>query len=579
MNNEKKQIILNWLKQQEETDSLTQEQRDIFALIRESLHTKKYGLVFEEKEEDIVNEANNSILTLKQKDLIIANNNAKKLNYLLEGDNYQALKLLQKTHRNRIDVIYIDPPYNTGNKDFIYNDAYVDSEDAFRHSKWLSFMKKRLELAKELLSEKGVIFISIDDNEQSQLKLLCDEIFGENNFISNLAVEINPKGRKNSDFISKTHEYCLIYAKRKSDIYFLANIPKASEDMSQDENGDYIHNSGKRILVGENKFNKFVTDFNSKKHYSVYYNKNKNDIVIKKENNIDDLDETLKNMGYKRYISYLNDKFVENTYTADKFIELFNTSCLFIRENKIYEKNKNDSIRIKSLLVNKKYEAIINNKKTIYEIDLKTTSAKQLLTKIIGSEIFSYPKNVFFIKLLISLYPFSDAIILDFFAGSGTTGHAVAKLNAEDGGDRAYILCTNNENNICEDVTFKRLSNIQEELPHNLIYQKVNSINKSDFIYSYYGKEYLDQLDASSLQLAQLQLGKLIDNKEILYFETQEEFNNYSIDDLLNAKFIFINENKIDLNECEVYDQIQNKVISIPNAYYEKELKEVGYLW
>ncbi|MHA3825923.1 site-specific DNA-methyltransferase [Mycoplasma sp. BRA285] len=578
MNNDKKQIILDWLKEQEDTETLTQKQRDVYALIRESLHSKKYGLVFEEKEEEIINETNDSILTLEKKDSIIVDAN-KKLNYLIEGDNYQSLKLLLKTHRNKIDVIYIDPPYNTGNKDFTYNDLCVDSEDGFRHSKWLSFMKRRLELAKELLSEKGVIFISIDDNEQSQLKLLCDEIFGENNFISNLAVEINPKGRKNSDFISKTHEYCLIYAKRKSDIYFLANIPKASEDMSQDENGDYIHNSGKRILVGENKFNKFVTDFNSKKHYSVYYNKNKNDIVIKKENNIDDLDETLQNMGYTRYISYLDDKFVENTYTADKFIELFNTSCLFIRENKIYEKNKNDSIRIKSLLVNKKYEAIINNKKTIYEIDLKTTSAKQLLTKIIGGEIFSYPKNVFFIKLLISLYPFSDAIILDFFAGSGTTGHAVAKLNAEDGGDRTYILCTNNENNICEDVTFKRLSNIQEELPHNLIYQKVNSINKSDFIYSYYGKEYLDQLDVSSLQLAQLQLGKLIDNKELLYFENQEEFNNYSVDDLLNAKFIFINENKIDLNECEVYDQIQNKVISIPNAYYEKELKEVGYLW
>src|SRR5699024_3915778 len=105
---------------------------------------------------------------------------------LIEGDNLHALKTMQYTHKNKIDVIYIDPPYNTGNTDFVYNDKYVDNEDSWRHSKWLSFMNKRLRLARELMTDEGVIFISIDDNEQAQLKLLCDQVFGEANFVSNI---------------------------------------------------------------------------------------------------------------------------------------------------------------------------------------------------------------------------------------------------------------------------------------------------------------------------------------------------------------------------------------------------------
>ena len=128
---------------------------------------------------------------------------------LIEGDNLEALTTLAYTHAGRIDVIYIDPPYNTGNKDFVYNDSFVDREDTYRHSKWLSFMSRRLRIAKQLLSDKGVIFISIDDNEQAQLKLLCDEMFGENNFIATL---IWAAGRKNdSKYISVSHEYILCY--------------------------------------------------------------------------------------------------------------------------------------------------------------------------------------------------------------------------------------------------------------------------------------------------------------------------------------------------------------------------------
>ncbi|MHA3795846.1 site-specific DNA-methyltransferase [Mycoplasma sp. VS31B] len=540
MNNDKKQIILDWLKEQEDTETLTQKQRDVYALIRESLHSKKYGLVFEEKEEDIVNKTNDSILTLEKKDSIIVDTN-KKLNYLIEGDNYQSLKLLLKTHRNRIDVIYIDPPYNTGNKDFVYNDQYVDSEDAFRHSKWLSFMKRRLEIAKELLSEKGVIFISIDDNEQAQLKLLCDEVFGENNFVADFIRKTKSSTNDINTGANIQHENCLCYAKNKIKI----NLLGGSKDLSRYSNPDNDPNgpwtsSDPSAKSGTEKNNYFavVNPYTGKEDFppvGMYWRFSKNTI-----------DQHIK----------------EGTIT-------------FKKDHKPNERG----------FIYKRY--LNNLKSTKKTIDSLVFASNEFMNQVATKEAkslsfvedFKYPKPVDFISKLMLHSTDDVSIILDFFAGSGTTGHAVAKLNAEDGGDRTYILCTNNENNICEDVTFKRLSNIQEELPHNLIYQKVNSINKSDFIYSYYGKEYLDQLDVSSLQLAQLQLGKLIDNKELLYFENQEEFNNYSVDDLLNAKFIFINENKIDLNECEVYDQIKNKVISIPNAYYEKELKEVGYIW
>lgn len=143
--------------------------------LEKDVNGKKYGLVFEEHRETIdeVLDTHTPVLT---EDPALLIDRGGEMNFLLEGDNLAALRLLEKTHWGRIDLVYIDPPYNTGNKDFVYDDCFVDAQDTFRHSKWLSFMSKRLELAKHLLSEKGVIFISIDDREQAGLKLLCDRI-------------------------------------------------------------------------------------------------------------------------------------------------------------------------------------------------------------------------------------------------------------------------------------------------------------------------------------------------------------------------------------------------------------------
>lgn len=174
----------NELKQKiEEIEGLTNEEKsELIKLLRSQ---KKYGLVWEDKPEDAEQRmVNEQPVLVEVPERAILSDDAEAPNHILiESDNLEALTALSYTHAGKIDVIYIDPPYNTGNKDFIYNDSFVDKEDGYRHSKWLSFMNKRLKIAKNLLSEKGVIFISCDDNEQAPLKMLCDEIFGEANFL------------------------------------------------------------------------------------------------------------------------------------------------------------------------------------------------------------------------------------------------------------------------------------------------------------------------------------------------------------------------------------------------------------
>lgn len=385
-------------------------------------------------------------------------------NLYIEGDNLEVLKLLQETYLGKIKMIYIDPPYNTGN-DFVYNDdfsqnagEYLEGSGQFDeqgnrlfqntesngrfHTDWLNMIYPRLRLAKDLLSDDGVIFISIDDNELSNCMKECEEIFGNANFIGLFSVEVNPKGRKNSKFISVSNDYCLVYAKNIDASYFVENIPKNIQDLAMDDDGNYVHNSGKRVLVGENKFNRIVTNFSSDKHYSVYYNREKEDIQIRKETLLDEIDGILLSNNYERYYSFYEGKFVENTYTMDKLKELFMLKRLDFKNGKIYEKNLSTTIRIKSLLVNKAYQAVVNGQVVDFAMDFKTTSAGTELKELFNSKdvLFSAPKNWHFIKLMVSLLNETDFTILDFFSGSATTAHAVMQLNAEDGGNRKFIM-------------------------------------------------------------------------------------------------------------------------------------------
>lgn len=390
-------------------------------------------------------------------------------NIYIEGDNLEVLRILKQSYKGRVKMIYIDPPYNTGN-DFIYPDDYTMPVEEYKrltgqtdekgnalttnqksngafHTNWLNMMLPRLMLARELLTEDGVIFISIDDNEQANLKLLCDDVFGEENFIGELSVENNPKGRKNSDFISVSSEYCIIYARNKDNCYFVENIPKKSSDMSLDENGRYVHNSGKRVLVGENKFNDYVTNPASDKNYSVYFSKKDGKIqLVKEEYGVEN--SSLIDKGYKKYFTHNKGKLVENTYTEQKFKQLFEDKALEITEDKIYEKNFSDTIRIKSQLVNKEYEAIVNGEKRIFSLELTTTGANTYLKDLFETEEtpFSAAKNVGFIRTLLSLRKDENAIVMDFFSGSSTSADAIMRLNSNDSLHRKFIMIQLPEN-------------------------------------------------------------------------------------------------------------------------------------
>ena len=383
-------------------------------------------------------------------------------NLMIEGDNLEVLKLLQKSYTGKVKLIYIDPPYNTG-KDFVYPDNFKDNiknyleltgqtgeggnklssnpETSGRfHTDWLNMMYPRLKLARNLLREDGVIFISIDDNEVSNSRKLCDEIFGDENFVGLLSVENNPKGRKNSKFVSVSSDYCLMFAKNVNESSFTENIPKRIDDLIEDENGDFVHNSGKRVLVGENNFNEVVTKFNSDKNYSVYYNGDS--VILKQENSVNDVDSQLAFDGYKRYFSSRENLLVENTYSKQKFLDLFEKRAIEFKENKLFEKNFNTSIRIKSIVTNREYEAIINGIKKTYVLDVKTTSAGSFFKELFNTEeiIFNAPKNVSFLKLLVTLFDDTEFITIDFFSGSATTAHAIYDLNSQDGGKRKFIL-------------------------------------------------------------------------------------------------------------------------------------------
>lgn len=384
-------------------------------------------------------------------------------NLYIEGDNFEVLKILQESYLGKVKMVYIDPPYNTGN-DFIYKDDFAKSEEAYEeelgatdeegeklfrntdsngrfHSDWLSMMYERLVVARDLLKDDGVVFISIDDNEMHNLRKICDEVFGEENFVGTLSVENNPKGRKNSEFISVSSEYLIIFAKDRQKSHFIENVPKKASDMTEDESGNFVHNSGKRVLVGENSFNKPVANPNSDKNYSVYYRQaDKSLLLIKEEFTL--VNQKLLSEGYVKYYSHNAGHLVENTYTENKFRELFEKGALEFSQDKIYEKNFNDTIRIKSQLVNREYEAIVRGRKQSYSMELTTTGAGTYLKNLfqMNESPFPAPKNVGYLKLLISLFESESFTVLDFFSGSSTTADAVMQLNAEDSGNRKFIM-------------------------------------------------------------------------------------------------------------------------------------------
>ena len=388
-----------------ELEGLTNDEKS--ELIKQLRSQKKYGLVWEDKPEDAEQRmVNEQPVLVEVPERAILSDDAEAPNHILiEGDNLEALTALSYTHAGKIDVIYIDPPYNTGNKDFSYNDTFIDRENGYRHSMWLSFMDKRLEISKNLLSSRGTIFISIDDNELSQLKLLCDEIFGERNFIA-CPVRRRRKSQANlSKNISTIHEYVLIYRKN---IEHELNKVEANLDLDSFKNPDNDPRGPYTTMPCTNR---------GGTKYSV---------VTPTGNVIED-----------------EWRFKKQTYDQ-----------LFEDNRIVFPRGGKGKPRYKLFLSEKQRGGVIPN--SWWDELESNQEGAALLKQILGEDAFSNPKPVGLITFIEKLSTLKDSTILDFFAGSGTTLHATMQLNAEDGGHRRCILATNNENGICENVTYER---------------------------------------------------------------------------------------------------------------------------
>lgn len=399
---------------------------------------KKYGLVWEDKPENVVEQCKTELPVLKEvKNKAIAKDKNGPVNILIEGDNFHALSVLNYTHENKIDLIYIDPPYNTGSEGFVYNDKIVNREDSYRHSMWLSFIGKRLRHAKKLLKKTGFIFISIDDNEQAPLKVLCDEIFGEKNFVSCITVYSNPRGRQSTAYVALTHEYLLVYA--KSDKAQLAGEKLSSEKIKEYRNkdkGGVYREIGLRLRGGRATAKESPT-----LHFPIYVNPKNQKIS---------LDKT------REYIEIIP-KFEDGTlgtwrWSKKKIIE--DMDFLLARPVRIKGGERWDIFE-KDYLTDDK---TLKVKSVWFDREINYDNAAEEIKDLFHKKAFNYAKPTALIKKIINIATNSDSIILDFFAGSGTTGHAVIELNKEDGGNRRFILCTNNENNIATEVCYPRVA-------------------------------------------------------------------------------------------------------------------------
>jgi len=397
----------------------------------------------------------------------IKTDSKKPTHILIEGDNYHALSVLNYTHAKSIDVIYIDPPYNTGAKNWKYNNAFVDKEDAYRHSKFINFLNNRFTLAKNLLSPKGIIICAIDDYEIHNVRHLMDSIFGEDNRLSTIVVVHNPRGRNDDKYFATMHEYMLVYAKNKNNIkikHFELNEEEIEQYNKQDEISAY--NETSFIRTGNNSKREERPNL----FYPIYYNPATNELSL---SNSRDFVKLLPING--------NDEEKTWRWSKKTFLEKKATELL-VRKVKgkfrIFKKRRISNIegtKPKTIWHDPRYDA--------------SSNGIMLLRNIVGRENeFPYPKSLNTVYDILKLTTDHDSIVLDYFAGSGTTGQAVINLNEKDNGTRRFILCTNNENNICQNTTYPRLKNVIngyknlkgkkiEGIKTNLKYYKTNFVN------------------------------------------------------------------------------------------------------
>lgn len=542
LSQEKRQRMLAFL------ETIREEHKDddevLIALgeIESELNAKKYGLVWERHEEAVDVQMRDNIPVFTEcadKEITTTTGG---VNFLLEGDNLHSLRLLEKTHAGRIDLIYIDPPYNTNNKEFIYDDSFVDKTDAFRHSKWLSFMHERLLLVKQLLSKNGSIFISIDSNEQAQLKLLCDEIFGEENFIDMISWFKKASPSNDAQYFSNDIEYILVYARDKS-VWRPHRLPLNEKQMKYYTNPDNDSRGPWNSAT-------YTCNKSKEQRPSLYYpitNPYTGEEVWPKETAV-------------------------WAYSKEQCEEHIKNNMLFWGVD-----GKAKYPRFKKFLSN--HQGVVN--RTLWHYDdvnhTQGASAELKSLDIIG---FATPKPTRLIDRIIRIASEDNSIILDFFAGSGTTAHAVLKYNHDhESSNRKFILCTNNENNICEEVTYERIKRViegygdVEGIPANLKYYRTDFVSK-------YSDSLTDELLDHIKEMIQLEHGINLDGNQYLLVLTDEEADalEQHWDEYKDVKALYVSRNVLFTTEQNMlFGDVDIHII--PDDYFKFELQEVGEAW
>ncbi len=537
------------------------------AEIEKDIKNKKYGLVFEEHREavDELLETHTPVLT-EEKELFI--DNGGKMNFLIEGDNLAALKLLEKTHKGKIDIIYIDPPYNTGKEDFIYNDRYVGCDDMFRHSKWISFMEKRLRLAQALLSNDGAIFISIDDNEYAPLKLICDEIFGAENLLSvhHIQVRFTNKSLNERKAFQECVEYVLIYAKNAA--HFPANRPQVEYSLEAFKYKINELASPIKLKVGDRDVEVF----------------RKGEWEIEQVSaNIDNLKETWVTGSIYSGTGHgaIYQKIVEPRLAIDGY------QCLY----KVYGLGE-DGLGYRYFSGPQKPSATKGKMFTGVPIARRKEIENGQAIKLgVIPNIYDFSpdfgnirheggvgfnsgkKPTKLLKQLINYHKRKDITVLDFFAGSASTGHAVLDLNYEDSGNRNFILCTNSEKNICREIAYSRLKNVISH--HNvasLKYFKIDYIPISEKLYY----EYADELLHHIRELVELENGiNFTGNDEIAILLTEEELDAFaaSMSENTACKTIYLGHDVLTSETQEKLFKKYNITVNVIPDYYYRDLE------
>jgi adenine-specific DNA-methyltransferase len=404
--------------------------------LKKAVKNKKFGLVWMDVPEKFEEESENAMPVLKEvPEKAVVSDDGKPTHILIEGDNYHALTCLNYTHKGKIDVIYIDPPYNTGAKDWKYNNNFVDESDPWRHSKWINFMANRLRIAKYLLKRNGVVICAIDENEQAALGLLLEDLFPKYKKVC-VTIIHNPRGVQGKNF-SYCHEYAYFIYPDDGQLYIGTRTrDTASLRNLRDNGGGSLRTDGKTCfypihvkdgkavrgsVVPPDDYHPKAQTIRKNGYYEVWPI-DKNGIERKWRYSVNTLDDI---------ISLLHVKGDRNEY-------------------EIHILKEED--RYKTVWTHKKYDA--------------NEHGSELLNKIINAK-FPFPKSLYNIKECLDAVAKSNknAIVVDFFAGSGTTAHAVMEMNKEDEGNRQCILCTNNENNICEEVTYPRVERVINGYP------------------------------------------------------------------------------------------------------------------